>query len=172
MELADGGTCNATLDVLTITCAGSDEAGPSSSSPQSARSQDLSGPLKSLSLQLVEAGMDNTTMLDNTSTLSSGKLEYDIDKSRQPATTLDLAGAKDGGMEVKTEAPVAGSATIGLTATDMAKSASPPPGLDASYPSGILQVVLIIALLLAMFLVALDMVRTLRLFPCPEKSAY
>lgn len=95
-----------------------------------------------------------------------------MDMSQQPVTVLEPAEDNGGSMEIKAEAPVAHSGETEVAATDAAKPAAGPPGLDALYPSGFLQAVLIVALLLAMFLVALDMVRTLMLFQCPQLSTF
>ncbi|OCK74840.1 MFS general substrate transporter [Lepidopterella palustris CBS 459.81] len=99
-------------------------------------------------------------MPGNTSTISPAKPEHGIDKTREPTITSVPAEGKVAVMEIKTEDPVAASAPTGLTATDTIKPTGDPLGLVLSYPSGILQAVLIIALLLAMFPVALDMVST------------
>lgn len=117
----------------------------------------------------VETGQYHTISPVDTSILSSGKPNYNMDASHQSVTAVGLEG-NDDGMEVKTEAPVVDSVKSELAATDAPKSAAGPPGGDALYPSGLLQAILIVALLLAMFLVALDMVRAVMLFQCSQAS--
>jgi hypothetical protein len=76
-----------------------------------------------------------------------------MDTSRQPVAALEPAEDNGGSMEIKTEAPVADSAKTEVAATNAAKSVGGFPGYDVLYPSGLLQAVFIVVLLLVMFFV-------------------